>query len=571
MSNLSLLPPATLGRALLALLALALRLPAAAQAPAWQSAQAVGVATTAANTNHSEVTATAIDVRGNVFLAGHFTNTVVLGSTTLTSLGGDDVFVAKFNPGTNQFVWAQRAGGTGLDRANALVANGTSVYVAGFFDSTTAGFGSTVLANTGSYDAFVAKLTDAGSFTWAQRIGGSGEEFASALALNSTGVYITGSFTSPVMAFGSTTLTSAGLSDVFVAKLTDAGSTGSFVWAQRAGGMWRDGASALAVSGSSVYLTGRFDSPTAIFGSTTLTNAGSNDVFVAKLMDAGSTSSFTWAQRTGGTGAELATALAVSGNSVYVAGVFYGSTTDFGPTTLTNTSVGGYPDIFVAKLTDAGNTGSFAWAQRAGGTGFDAATALAVSGSSVYVAGNFGYQGNPVADFGPTTLTTAGSGDIFVAKLTDVGSTSRFVWAQRAGGTADDVSNALVLSGTSVYVAGAFGSTTANFGSIALPKPNSFATLGFLASLTDPTLTATTAAGPREPAALFPNPARHAATLRLPAGTAPAPLALTDALGRSVRRYPVPTGPEATLDLHGLPAGLYLLRGAGPAQRLAIE
>ena len=128
------------------------------------------------------------------------------------------------------------------------------------------------------------------------------------------------------------------------------------------------------------------------------------------------------------------------------------------------------------------------------------------------------------------------------------------------------------MSGTSVYVAGI---VLQHHGQLWLHyshQPYSQQPLGFLASLTDPTLTATTAAaGPREPAALFPNPARHAATLRLPAGTAPAPLVLTDALGRPVRRYPAPAGPEATLDLRGLPAGLYLLRGAGPAQRLAVE
>ncbi|MDO7847140.1 T9SS type A sorting domain-containing protein [Hymenobacter sp. M29] len=116
------------------------------------------------------------------------------------------------------------------------------------------------------------------------------------------------------------------------------------------------------------------------------------------------------------------------------------------------------------------------------------------------------------------------------------------------------------------------GYPTADFGPITLSNiSNTSSSLGFLASLTDPTLTATTAAIPREPAQLFPNPAHHAATLRLPAGTAPAPLTLTDALGRPVRRYLAPAGPETALDLRGLPAGLYLLRGAGPAQRLAVE
>ena len=111
----------------------------------------------------------------------------------------------------------------------------------------------------------------------------------------------------------------------------------------------------------------------------------------------------------------------------------------------------------------------------------------------------------------------------------------------------------------------------ANFGTTTLSNANASNSLGFLASLTDPTLTPTAPSRALPPVPLYPNPARHAATLRLPAGTAPAPLTLTDALGRAVRRYPAPASPEATLDLRGLPAGLYLLRGAGPAQRLQVE
>ena len=103
------------------------------------------------------------------------------------------------------------------------------------------------------------------------------------------------------------------------------------------------------------------------------------------------------------------------------------------------------------------------------------------------------------------------------------------------------------------------------------PNQNFPSFLGFLASLTDPSLTATTAALPQESARFFPNPAHRTAILRLPAGTAPAPLTLIDTLGRAVRRYPVPAGAEAALDLQGLPAGLYLLRGTGPDQRLAVE
>ncbi|WP_310393564.1 T9SS type A sorting domain-containing protein [Hymenobacter sp.] len=565
---------------LLAGLFFALASPTAAQAPAWQSARVVAAATAAVTGNFSYVRATAVDAAGNVYLAGYFANSVVLGGTTLTSVGGDDVFVAKFSPVSNQFVWARRAGGSSDDQANALAVNGTSVYLAGEFRSPTASFGATTLANAGSADVFVAKLTDAGStssFTWAQRAGGLDNDLATALAVRGTSVYVAGEFRSFTASFGATILinvrTAAFTSDAYVAKLTDAGPTGSFAWAQRAGGQDNDSADALAVNGASVYMAGEFRSSSVGFGSTNLTNTGINDAYVAKLTDAGSTSSFVWAQRAGSIGDDQANALAVSGNNVYVAGYFGGLTAGFGTTTLVNANTtGNSADAYVAKLADAGSTSSFVWAQRAGGTGNDRADALAVNGTSVYVSGAFI---SSTAAFGATTLananTAGGSADAYVAKLADAGPTGSFAWAQRGGGAGNEYAFALALSGSNVYVAGYFNSPTASFGATTISNPNTNTILGFLASLTDPTLTATATAGPREPAALFPNPARHTATLRLPTGTPGAPLTLTDALGRAVRRYPAPAGPETVLDLGGLPAGLYLLRGAGPARRLAVE
>jgi acyl CoA:acetate/3-ketoacid CoA transferase alpha subunit len=562
---------ATTALALVTMLLLAFRLPATAQAPAWQSARAVAAATAAAASNYSRVTVTAVDAAGNVYLAGPFENSVVLGSTTLTSLGSQDVFVAKFNPTSNQFVWAQRAGGTGVDVVEALVMSGTSVYVAGYFTGPTAAFGTTTLTNAGLDEVFVAKLTDAGStgsFAWALRAGGTGLDRATSLAVSGTSVYVAGGVSSVTADFGAITLpTSSGnyqAYDLFVAKLTDTGATGSFAWAQRAGGTDSDLAWALAVSGTSVYVAGNFISSTAYFGAATLTNsgnAGTTDAFVAKLIDAGSTGSFVWAQRAGGTDYDIVKALAVSGASVYVVGDFGSPTAGFGTTTLTNT---GRDDVFVAKLTDTGATGSFAWAQRAGGTGQDRATSLAVSGTSVYVAGNFD---SPTASFGSITLTTVASNstfNLFVAKLTDAGS---FVWAQQAAGAS---ANALAVSGTSIYVAGDFGISTASFGSITLVSPSAN-TLGFLAVLADATLTATAAGQSLVLMRLYPNPARYTTTLLLPVGTTSTPLTLTDVQGRSVRNYPTPSGPGAVLDLCGLPAGFYLLRGVGPAQRLVVE
>ncbi len=544
----------------------------AAQAPGWQMALAIGTPTGSI----SEVTATAADASGYVFLTGSFTGTVTFGATTLTSSpASSDLFVAKWSPATG-FVWAQRAGGTRDDYALAVAVSGSSVYVTGHFRSPTLAFGTTTLTNFGYTDGFVAKLTDAGStstWTWAQAMSWTVDEAATAVAVSGSSVYVAGYFNSPTLPFGATTLTNAGSGDVFVAKLTDAGSTSTWTWAQAVGGMDGEAATAVAVSGGSVYVAGHFLSATLPFGATTLINAttGRADVFVAKLTDAGSTSTWTWAQAVGGTSVDQATTVAVSGGNVYVAGFFQSPTISFGSTTLANAATG--RDVFVAKLTDAGNTSAWTWAQAVGGTSDEAALALAVSGGSVYAAG---YFASPTLPFGATTLTNAGSTGsfsfyVFVAKLTDAGSTATWSWAQAAGGTAFDFVYGLAVSGGSVYAAGSFSSPTIPFGSTTLVNTSisgSLISTGFLAALTDPLL-AIPSEATVAPFTLTPNPAHTTVTLTGLALTEPT-ATLFDGLGRVVHTVPLIDG-GATLDVRGLAAGLYVVRAGNRAQRLVVE
>ncbi|KAA9332383.1 T9SS type A sorting domain-containing protein [Hymenobacter busanensis] len=393
--------------ALLLLLPLLHLTPVHAQTPLWQTAELAGIPDGSAS-----VSATAADAAGNVYLVGQFSGTLTFGSTVLSTQGDVDLFVAKWSNASRSFVWAQRAGGSGNDAATAVALSGSSVYVAGNFTGTAG--------------------------------------------------------------FGSTSLTSAGAVDVFVTKLIDAGSTAGFAWAKRAGSAGYDFANALAVNGNAVYLAGQFSSATTLFDSFALINADPNgtstDVFMAKITDLGGNIGFTWAQRSGEMGQDEATGLAINGNQLYLTGFFQGPTTRFGNITLANASTSNSQEAFVAKLVDNGPNGTYIWAQRAGGPGSDRSTAVAVSGSSVYVAGHFT---SPSADFGATTLTNAGSGispgaDVFVAKLTDAGTTSSFAWAQRAGSADNEVGTGLAVNGPDLYLCGYFGGRTSTFGTAVL-------------------------------------------------------------------------------------------------------
>ena len=553
-------------------------LTAQGQAPAWQTAMAV---------TSAEILATATGANGSIFISGYFDGTVSFGSTTLTSAGASDAFIAKWNTTSNSFAWAQRAGGLGYDAAYAVAVAGTNVYIAGSYASSQANFGSISLNNNSnrpnSDNAFVAKLYDGGSassFVWAQQAGGAENDAAVAVAVSGTNVYVTGKFSSSTALFGAVTLTSPSrfAANAFVAKLTDAGNTSSFIWAQQSIGADQDRVQALAVNGASVYITGAFLSATVGFGTTTLLNTDpmrGTDGFIAKLTDAGSTGSFIWAQQVRGTSYESISTLAVSGTSLYV-GANYGRAANvlFGTLVM---ATGGNTGMFVAKLVDLGSTVSFIWTQQTAGGGILGGNVLVYRSPNLYVTGSFIA---PIINFGGTALTNTGNADVFVAKLADLGSSSSFVWAQHAGGTGFDTPSSLAIIGSGVFVGGSFNSGVMVFGTQLLANPLPVGYSGFLASLTDPTLTAAAAAQSSLSVALAPNPANATTSVTLPAmpGAATATLTLRDALGRTLRTETLPLPPAGLrheLGLTGLAPGIYALQvRAGTAtatRRLVVD
>ncbi|QHJ08062.1 T9SS type A sorting domain-containing protein [Hymenobacter busanensis] len=539
-----------------------------AQAPVWQTATAIDH-----TGGNSIVRASAADAFGNVYLVGDFNGTAAFGTTTLISSGTKDAFVAKWSATAGRFVWALKGGGAGFDQALAVAITGSDVYVAGSF-SNSAQFGGPNLSSAGGTDVFVAKIGDTGStgrFIWTQRAGGTDDDYAAGIAASGSNVYLAGSFASSAAAFGSLSLTNAGSGsyDVFVVKLEDGGSTGNsgrFVWAGRAGGTGIDQAAGLALQGSDLYVAGSFSSPTAGFGGTTLSNAGSTNAFVTKLTDGGTSAVFRWAQR-GGTADATGTAVAVDGTNVYVAGYFSSASADFGNTTLLNANTDGSSDVFVAKLTDAGSTSTFTWAERAGGVSSDAVDAVAVNGSAVYVAGSF--QG--AARFGTTNLSNTGATDLFVARLTDAGSTGSFGWAVRAGGTTFDFAHGLAVNGTDVYVSGSVG-LPARFGNFTVSGTGA-PIIGYVAQLSDLVPLATEPSAALAGLGLYPNPAHARTTVQIPPvpGAGQATLLLFDALGRTVLTQLVRLsagGAAADVPLLGLAPGIYRLQVRAGNQRL---
>ena len=412
----------------------------------------------------------AVDAYGNSYITGYFRESATFGTTTLTSSSdyGSDIFVAKMDINGN-WLWAKQAGGTDYHGGYGIAvdANGNS-YVTGYF-SGSATFGTTTLTSSGYEDIFVAKLDINGNWLWAKQAGGTSSDIGYGIAVDAYGnSYVTGYFKSSSCSFGTITLTSSGYEDIFVAKLDI---NGNWLWAKQAGGTSEDGGTSIAVDANgNSYVTGSFKE-SANFGTTTLTSSGSWDIFVAKIDHNGN---WLWAKQAGGTDNDGGISIAVddNGNS-YVTGGFYGSSCSFSTITLINSSIE-YSDIFVAKIDYNGN---WLWAKQAGGTGYDAGYGIAVdTNGNSYVTGEF----DGSATFGTTTFTSSGGSDIFVAKLDSNGN---WLWAKQAGGTDDDYGKGIAVDNNgNSYVTGYFWSS-ATFGTTTLTSSSDYGSDIFVTKL----------------------------------------------------------------------------------------
>jgi len=363
----------------------------------------------AGGTNYDYSNGIAVDADGNSYVTGYFEGSSTFCSTVLTSSGYYDIFVAKLDSSGN-WEWAKKAGGTNYDFSYSIAVDTSgSCYITGeFFDYAT--FGDIILTSNGSYDIFIAKLDSNGNWLWAKNAGGTGDDIGYGIAVDASGnSYVMGNFFSTTATFGSTTLTSNGVSDIFVAKLD---SSGNWLWAKNAGGTSFDYGSGIAVDASgNSYVTGYF-ADSATFGSTSLTSNGYYDIFIVKLDSDGN---WLWAQNAGGTDGDWGYGIAVdtSGNS-YITGYFADSAT-FGSTTLTNY---GDEDIFIAKLDSSGN---WLWANKAGGTDGDWGKDIAVDANrNSYVTGYFRGTTTVGATFGNITIYGSGISsnyNVFVAKV----------------------------------------------------------------------------------------------------------------------------------------------------------
>jgi hypothetical protein len=355
--------------------------------------------------------------------------------------------------------YASFFGGTGDETAYAVATDPSgNMYIAGSTSSTDLP-GATSQFGGGFFDGFVAKFSPAGALLYSTYLGGSGDEQAYGLAVDSQGnAYMTGYTTStnfPVTqgAYGGRLI---GSRNAFVAKLNPAGT--SLLYSSYLGGSGSDTGYGIAVDGSGdMFITGSTSStnfPVSAGAYRGAYSGGSSDAFVTALNTSGS--SLLYSTYLGGSDQDQAYAIALDARGdAYVAGETLSADFPNTPGLIQAAENGSY-DGFVAALNPSGT--ALIYSTFLGGTLDDYACGIAVDSSgNAYVSGYTGSTNFPHTS-GVLQPGNAGGYDAFVTKINPSG--TALVYSTYLGGSGDDYALPIAVdSGGNAYITGDTTST----------------------------------------------------------------------------------------------------------------
>jgi len=341
-----------------------------------------------------------------LYFSGSFYNSLTIGSHTITSSGGADMFLAKFDLSGN-CLWLKKAGSYGddSDRALCLDING-NIYFSG------------LLANNGSFDninllrgSFLSKLDTNGNILWVRNeISGNG--YISKLKIVNNEIVMAGVTANSDTTFIDTTILVSNhiATDGFLARLE---LNGNCIKAKRFKGHFPDFAGDFDLDyNNNIYLSGLFSDSLTIDATTLTNNNGNSDMFFCKF---DYDFNLIWSKQshsTSGYGAIADGVVKDSEGNFYISGFFSGNAT-FG---IFNVNSSITKDFFVAKYDTNGACYGIIHFGEAEEASIATGSINIDNNGDLIVAGDF----INTVNIGSTSLTSYGSSDMFFAKTSAI-------------------------------------------------------------------------------------------------------------------------------------------------------
>jgi hypothetical protein len=398
-----------------------------------------------------------VDELGNIYVTGRIRSNSNINGTALTTYGGYDIFLAKFNC-AGKLIWERTAGGNQDDESLYLaLSNDSHIYITGRARSSpvnTFTIGDTSITETTS-DFFIAKYDTSGNFIWI-RIAAPG---SSSLNSNSYGVGIDLQNNIRALMYSSQSGLFAPGYTVNSQKsyIITYNSSGNILSMDSLGDFQMpfnyDQSKSIFLPNGDFYLSGTFSNPITLNG-ITYTPQGSSDLIVIKYH---SDATLAWVYTQGYTGS----AAHVKGMEIDSQGNVFitGSLTNgyvFGSDTMQNLlAAAGFP--FIAKINSSGQslwgrTISTQYSSRGLGVGLDNNGNIF---SSIQLTGD--------GLFGNQTIPAGNTAKIVLTKLDSGGSFQFAEMLNSTGGVEDQFTVLKPDNAGNIYLGGSFkGTVTIN-------------------------------------------------------------------------------------------------------------
>jgi hypothetical protein len=287
----------------------------------------------------SDAKAVTVDSSNNILVTGSFGDSINFGGATLSSSGGNDIYLVKFSP-NGALLWSKRFGGFSDDSGMSI---STDVVGNIFIGATIGGsidFGGGITGGGGGVDAALVKFESSGAFLWSRSISGASGDSIATVTCTSSGNVVVAGYATNNADFGDGQITCSSTC-MFTAHYNAAG---TFQW-ERHTVDYLATAYGIGVDVSdNVYVAGYVDSRLSLeTGNAVSVIDNGLSCYLLKLSSDGS---YVWEQRQIRNSAFGASepcsvyGVSVGTNVVIIGGKFAGgpSTLDFGSTILSNPS-----------------------------------------------------------------------------------------------------------------------------------------------------------------------------------------------------------------------------------------
>ncbi len=408
------------------------------------------------------------DDNNNIYLCGEFENNLTIQNINVSSLGEEDIFLAKLSE-DGDIIWIRKAGGKLGDVASGLTFdNFGNILLTGAFRDT-AYFNTDSLISYDNRDAFIASYAPNGDLNWVKNaLKGTANQYGQDIISDSKGnIILAGSFKNSVIIDADTIFSEKSNLNLCLTKFD---SLGNRIWFKKfvvsnSDSKFRK----LALSSTDDIYIGGFFQDSLFIESDTLISSNENyeDAVIIKIDSSGSVCSDLnnkpWVRHGGGNSYDRFYDVTVDEeDNLYFTGYITKTATfdSSGINMLDSRALtsNGYMDIVIGKYN---NKGLLTWINTYGDSGEDIGEAIQYYDSILILSGNF--AGTIVLGNDSLNNNSTSNNDIFCSKLQLSGD---FIESQAITGTNYEKNYSLTVDQNgSFYLTGIFESDTLRCGS----------------------------------------------------------------------------------------------------------